>query len=253
MRDRRLHLATGAGVPTWAGWCFGVRRAGPSSGPPVADIAAKVKPRRVPTLASRQMPWLAVALLTTFLVVVFPVRNAIRRRRFGSSGSPDWHAGRPRQWLAADAMFLGGFALLIAGPVLEGLDVVGPLVEPGDATITIGVVLVGAATATAIWAQETMGSAWRPDIAPDAGSTLVTSGPFRVVRNPNYVAMVTAGLGAALLSPDPVTLAGWVVLLASVMLTARVEEPPLLARFGGPYREYAARVGRFVPGVGRLR
>ncbi len=198
------------------------------------------------------MPWLALALLTAFLVVVFPVRSAIRRRRFGSSGSPDWQAGRPRAWLAADAMFLSGFALLLTGPALQGLDVVEPLFAPGAGLAVTCVVLAAASTALAVWAQEAMGSAWRLDMPPESTATLVTTGPFRVVRNPNYVAMLAAGLSAAALAPNPVTLAAWLLAAGSLMLTARIEEPQLAARYGAAYVRYAARVGRFLPAVGRL-
>lgn len=198
------------------------------------------------------MPWLALALLTVFLVVVFPVRSAIRRRRFGDSGSPDSQAGRPRRWLAADVMFLSGFALLVTGPALQGLDVVDPLFTPGAGLAVICVALVVASTALAVWAQEIMGSAWRPDMPPEANATLVTTGPFRVVRNPNYVAMMATGLSAAALAPNPVTLAAWLLALGSLMLTSRIEEPLLAARYGVAYVRYAARVGRFLPAVGRL-
>ena len=50
-----------------------------------------------------------------------------------------------------------------------------------------------------------------------------------------------------------IVFAGWVVLLASLLLTARAEEPLLLDRYGTRYRDYAESVGRFVPGIGRLR
>jgi len=199
------------------------------------------------------MPWLAVVLLATFLAVVFPLRSLIRTRRYDASGRPDWRAPRPRSWWLADLLFLSGFATLFAGAVLEGLGVVDPVIGPGTAQLVLGALTLVAATALAEWAQLTMGPAWRPDIPPIEHGELVTGGPFQVVRNPNYVAMLAAGLGAWLLAADVVTSAGWVVLLASLMLTARVEEPTLLARYGDRYREYAARVGRFVPGVGRLR
>lgn len=198
------------------------------------------------------MPWLAVALLTTFLLAVFPVRGVIRRRRFGSAGRPNWQDRQPRRWLAADAMFLSGFAMLIAGPVLEGLHVLDPLFEPGGGLVAAGLVLVAAATMLAVWAQEKMGSAWRPDVPPDAASALVTSGPFRVVRNPNYVAMLAAGLGVVIMAPNVVTLAAWLVAVGSLMLTARIEEPLLAEQYGVAYQRYAGRVGRFVPRVGRL-
>ena len=37
------------------------------------------------------------------------------------------------------------------------------------------------------------------------------------------------------------------------MQVRAVEEPHLLATHGRAYADYAARVGRFVPGIGRLR
>ncbi len=75
------------------------------------------------------MPWLAFALLTSFPLVVFPLRSMIHRRRHGDAGRPDWAARRPRAWLTADVTFLSAFALLIVGPVLQGIGVVAPMVD----------------------------------------------------------------------------------------------------------------------------
>jgi protein-S-isoprenylcysteine O-methyltransferase Ste14 len=45
-----------------------------------------------------------------------------------------------------------------------------------------------------------------------------------------------------------------IAVAASVQVQVRlVEEPYLLRVHGDAYRAYAARTGRFVPGVGRLR
>ena len=199
------------------------------------------------------MPWLGALLLTMFLVVVFPLRSVIRTRHHGASGRADWRLPRARSWKVADVLFLAGFAILLAGAALEGRGAVKPVGDPGTALLVLGVVMLATGTALAEWAQTTMGPAWRPDIPPIEDGELVTAGPFRVVRNPNYVAMLAAGFGTALLAPNVVTFTGWVVLLASLMLTARAEEPALAARYGDRYRAYGARVGRFVPGIGRLR
>ncbi len=198
------------------------------------------------------MPWLAFALLTSFLLIVFPLRSMIRRRRHGDTGRPDWAAPRPRAWITADVTFLAAFALLLIGPALQGLDVVAPMVAVPDAVLGLAIGLLAGATALAIWSQETMGAAWRPDMPPAETAQLVTGGPFHVVRNPNYVAMLGAGLAAVLLAANVVSTVGWAALITSVMLTARVEEPLLTARYGAPYCSYAARVGRFFPGVGLL-
>jgi protein-S-isoprenylcysteine O-methyltransferase Ste14 len=50
----------------------------------------------------------------------------------------------------------------------------------------------------------------------------------------------------------PVT-AAVAVLLVSIQVQVRAVEEPYLLRVHGPaYADYAARVGRFLPGVGRL-
>jgi protein-S-isoprenylcysteine O-methyltransferase Ste14 len=58
----------------------------------------------------------------------------------------------------------------------------------------------------------------------------------------------------ALMVPNLFSLAGFVSSVVSVQVTVRlVEEPYLVAMHGEDYIRYAGKVGRFVPGVGRLR
>lgn len=77
--------------------------------------------------------------------------------------------------------------------------------------------------------------------------TLVTTGPYRWVRHPFYVAGLVGVVGVSLI------LANWFLLLvgglAMALLVVRTakEEELLLARFGDEYRRYAARTGRFFP------
>jgi protein-S-isoprenylcysteine O-methyltransferase Ste14 len=77
--------------------------------------------------------------------------------------------------------------------------------------------------------------------------TLVTTGPYRWVRHPFYVAGVVGVVGVSLI------LANWFLLLvgglAMALLVVRTakEEELLLARFGEDYRRYAERTGRFFP------
>jgi protein-S-isoprenylcysteine O-methyltransferase Ste14 len=83
---------------------------------------------------------------------------------------------------------------------------------------------------------------------------LVRSGMFTVIRNPIFTLMVVTTFGLVLMTPNIVALAGVVVLAVGIDLHVRlVEEPYLRWAHGDAYLEYAARVGRFVPGVGRLR
>jgi len=63
----------------------------------------------------------------------------------------------------------------------------------------------------------------------------------------HVIGLVLAVAGVA------VTLAAWLVLVLTLQLQVRaVEEPYLLSVHGTDYGRYAARVGRLLPGVGRI-
>src|SRR5207249_9375380 len=102
-------------------------------------------------------------------------------------------------------------------------------------------------------AQLDMGASWRVGLEHERAGALVTRGLYRYSRNPIYLFMFVAFAGFAFLLPT------WplLVMLAAGVVGWRiwvihVEEPHLLAIYGDAYRAYAARVGRFLPGMGRL-
>lgn len=98
-----------------------------------------------------------------------------------------------------------------------------------------------------------MGSSWRDDVDPPERTALVVHGPFAIVRNPIYTAALAWALGLALLVPNPFALAGPVLLWLGLELQVRRVEEPYTRRIHGPaYQQYAARVGRFLPGIGGL-
>ena len=103
-------------------------------------------------------------------------------------------------------------------------------------------------------AQAGMGASWRVGVDATERTALVTTGPFAVVRNPIFTAMVTAILGVALLVPTIATAAAVLALVMAVELQVRlVEEPYLLRVHGQAYAPNAGTVGRFLPGLERLR
>jgi protein-S-isoprenylcysteine O-methyltransferase Ste14 len=99
-----------------------------------------------------------------------------------------------------------------------------------------------------------MGSSWRIGVDHAERTNLVTAGPFALVRNPIFAAMIPTALGLTLMVPSVLAIAGFVALLLALELQVRVvEEPYLRVAHGDRYLDYAASTGRFVPGVGRLR
>lgn len=110
-----------------------------------------------------------------------------------------------------------------------------------------------AGVAATLAAQASTGSSWRIGVDEAERTALVTGGVFTLARNPIFTAMIVTAGGLAAMVPNLVALAGLVLAAIAVQLQVRaVEEPNLLRTHPAAYRQYAARVGRFVPGLGRL-
>ena len=92
--------------------------------------------------------------------------------------------------------------------------------------------------AITVVAQFAMGDAWRIGVDQTERTDLVTHGPFSIVRNPIYAAMIPSLAGIALLAHDPVTIAGALLLAVALELQIRLIEEPHLRRIHG--RRYAA-------------
>ncbi len=97
-----------------------------------------------------------------------------------------------------------------------------------------------------------LGTSLTPLPTPAPGSTLRTGGPFRLVRHPIYTGIDLLALGLALRSGNPWSLVCALALVGWFMAKARWEEARLRRRYPD-YGAYAARVGRFMPLVGRDR
>lgn len=197
----------------------------------------------------------ALIIYLVYGVLTFGVRTVIQYRRTGASGvyGVSGEAGLA-EWVAG-----GGFvlALLIGvlAPVLALLEVARP-VAPLESTAVnvVGLVLALSGVVMTFAAQVAMGESWRIGVDPAERTELVTDGPFALVRNPIFSGMIPTALGLTLMVPNWPALIGLTALVISLELQVRVvEEPYLLKVHGERYASYAAAVGRFVPGVGRLR
>lgn len=139
--------------------------------------------------------------------------------------------------------------LLLAALVLLPHDA---LWSVGAFVIGVAIVLVLFGAVLAILGAVGLGPALTASPIPLPDARLVTSGVYGVVRNPIYTGLLVGGLGLVVLGASVWHIVTWVALLLLLAGKARWEERMLRARHP-EFDDYAARVGRFVPGIGRLR
>lgn len=149
----------------------------------------------------------------------------------------------------------------VAWIVLQGLGIglvgigrIGVTVTP-DAPFALGqavVVLALMLAAAALFDRSSreMGRNWALVARTRSDATLVTGGPFALVRNPIYVALALFMVAMAIAYGRIANLViAFPVFAFATWMRVASEERVLRAQFGGDYDAYARRVARFVPGL----
>ena len=128
------------------------------------------------------------------------------------------------------------FAAMLAEGLARGGAAPGP--------VAAGAVTFAAAKALKWWAIRSLGSSWTFRVIAVPGSTLVARGPYRMLRHPNYVAVVGELIGVALMTGAAIAgPAGTVTFGALLLKRIAVEErtlglttprPPAASETEGP-------------------
>lgn len=152
-----------------------------------------------------------------------------------------------------------GWTLVVLGWIVQPLWIAGAggafgplpaLVHP--AAWLAGMALIVFGYLATLWCYAAMGAAWRIGIDQGGTSKLVQTGPYRRMRHPIYSFQMAMLLGAAFLLPTVVSFAILVLHFVCASIKASDEERFLGGIFGGEYRDYMKRTGRFLPGRGRV-
>jgi protein-S-isoprenylcysteine O-methyltransferase Ste14 len=180
-------------------------------------------------------------------------RIPTERLLVGPLGFRDASSGSPGRRVATTAvqlvvfwgLFLGLLPLIIA--TLErrwGLHLPMPTV-----VVVIGIAVFVLASALGLWSAFAMATRGAGTPLPSAATTrLVTSGPYRFVRNPMAVAGITQGAAVGLMAES------WLVVVYAIAgsvvwnwFVRPVEEADLATKFGDDYLAYRARVRCWIP------
>lgn len=197
---------------------------------------------------TQQLVLAALPLLALFAVIAAPMFRSWLRYGLNAYEAPQDSIQSFLHF--AVKLTLGGYAgwgLLMAlwGP--EALDV-----HPGPPVLAgLGYALCFAGLAVTMLAQWQMGRSWRIGLNSEK-TELVTHGLYRFSRNPIYLGLLLMVGGLALAAPSGWTALGYALCHVLFGLQCRVEEAHLLSVHGEPYRAWASKVGRLLPGVGAL-
>jgi protein-S-isoprenylcysteine O-methyltransferase Ste14 len=119
----------------------------------------------------------------------------------------------------------------------------------GDGVRWLGVALFVAGGALRLWPVFVLGRRFSALVAIQEHHDLVTTGPYRWVRNPSYLGALVGGVGWALVFRS---VAGLLLMLPFLwLLVSRIhaEEALLSSEFGPAYEVYRQRTWRLMPWV----
>jgi protein-S-isoprenylcysteine O-methyltransferase Ste14 len=168
----------------------------------------------------------------------------IEASHLGNSRQEATKVGGAGRRLAAWPFLMAASAVLYLAPPL----VPGAAIRPAAAAFAIGFVILLAGLVLRGWSIKTLGTYFTGSVAVSSDQTVVTAGPYRVLRHPSYTGLLLIMTGVGLASANWAGAAGMVVLtLAGLLWRIHAEERALLITLGDRYRAHAAQHKRLVP------
>ncbi len=144
-------------------------------------------------------------------------------------------------------------ALLVAAYVLMSNPDLGwallnrPLVPDNKMTTAIGYGLLLTGMLFAAWARFSLGGNWSSNVTLKQNHTLVSSGPYRIVRHPIYTGLLVALLGTAIALGPLRCFVGVVLAAIAWKFKSITEEAFMVQEFGEQYTRYRTEVKALVP------
>jgi len=101
-----------------------------------------------------------------------------------------------------------------------------------------------------IWAFKVLGDNYSQDIAIKKDHKLVTSGPFKIVRHPQYLSQMLMDLGGAVATLSFILAPLALIQLPFLLMRASFEDKLLEKHFGENFRSYKKKSGMIFPFIG---
>jgi protein-S-isoprenylcysteine O-methyltransferase len=112
-----------------------------------------------------------------------------------------------------------------------------------------GVLLLLLGCGFAVWARFVLGRNWSGMVTVKEDHTLITRGPYTLVRHPIYTGILLALLGTAITLGTFINMVEVPVVAFALWLKLRTEERFMLETFGEQYTAYRRHVKALIPHV----
>lgn len=100
-----------------------------------------------------------------------------------------------------------------------------------------------------IWGRIALGSNWSADAVLKSGQTLVSMGPYALVRHPIYSGITLGMIGSAVAIGNIGGLLAVILILIFSYLRITYEERMMNEKFDNEWKEYTKKVKMFIPWV----
>jgi protein-S-isoprenylcysteine O-methyltransferase Ste14 len=179
----------------------------------------------------------AVCILTMATAIVFNFLNTQQPREFKERRSP-----------VATASMTAFFVLLYFTIRFRW-----SALEPSGwiAFRSFGLVLMLYGAAFNVWGRLYLKTNWSDHVRIYDDQTLVTTGPYRIVRHPLYASIIWMFYGAAIAYLNPLAaLENTLIFIPAMIYRSNLEEDELRKTFGETFSNYWKTTGRFFPRIG---
>jgi len=179
------------------------------------------------------IPLIAFVAFWIIAPFIFPVKKDLEDRGFA------------KDFVGLALLIVPVILLIFVFPLFPVLDI---LVVPNtNFDFMLGFVIDCVGVAFMIWARVVLGGNWSVHSTVKEGNSLVTIGPYGIVRHPIYTGAIVSILGAAIYVGLLAYFLGLVVFVLAVLWKISEEEELFDKHFPAEYAEYRRKVKALVP------
>ena len=101
-----------------------------------------------------------------------------------------------------------------------------------------------------VWSFKTLGESYSQDILIKKNHKLVTKGPFKIIRHPQYLCQILVDLGAAAATLSYIVGGLAIIEIPIYIMRAAIEDKLLAKHFADEFTSYKKRSGFMIPFIG---